>query len=139
MKAPNAASSPQYVAGPTAQNEPRPVHELLPLLDHQQQVNQAGTFIAEQITTAYERHTSVAQLLATMGKALLREDRDFHTIQAIEAAYVQYTLLQGTPEGMHVLIAAARYLAAHAPTVRAQEQTFQIAERLHLGEQLHEA
>ena len=32
------------------------------------------------------------------------------------------------------LRAAARYLAAHAPTSRATGQTFQIAERLHRGE-----
>jgi hypothetical protein len=37
-----------------------------------------------------------------------------------------------------VLVAAARYLAAHAPTVRAEQQTFQIARRLHRGERLYE-
>jgi hypothetical protein len=36
------------------------------------------------------------------------------------------------------LVAAARYLAAHAPTSRAQGQTFQIAWRLHRGEKLFE-
>jgi hypothetical protein len=34
------------------------------------------------------------------------------------------------------MVAAARYLAAHAPTVRAQGQTFQIAYRLHRGDRL---
>ncbi len=34
----------------------------------------------------------------------------------------------------HFMIATARYLAAHAPTVRAQGQTFHIAERLYRGE-----
>ena len=37
-----------------------------------------------------------------------------------------------------VLIAAARYLAAHAPTMRAQGQTFNIAQRLARGERLFE-
>jgi hypothetical protein len=37
-----------------------------------------------------------------------------------------------------VLVAAARYLAAHAPTVRAQGQTYQIAHRLQRGERLFE-
>jgi len=37
-----------------------------------------------------------------------------------------------------VLVAAARYLAAHAPTVRAQGQTYQIARRLSRGERLFE-
>ncbi len=34
------------------------------------------------------------------------------------------------------MIAAARYFAAHTPTVRAKGQTFRIAERLHCGEHL---
>jgi hypothetical protein len=76
--------------------------------------------------------------LAVLGKMLLREDRDFHTIQVVEAAFRQYALLGGTPAGTHVLIAAARYLAAHAPTVRAQGQTYQIAHRLYRGEHLFE-
>ncbi len=78
------------------------------------------------------------RLLAVLGTMLLREDRDFHTIQTVEAAFRQYELLAGTPEATHVLIAAARYLAAHAPTVRAQEQTYQIARRLHRGERIFE-
>jgi len=73
-----------------------------------------------------------------LGKLLLREDRDFHTIQTVEAAFNQYLLLEGTEEATHMLIAAARYLAAHAPTVRAQGQTYQIAQRLHRGDRLFE-
>jgi hypothetical protein len=78
------------------------------------------------------------RLLAMLGKVLLREDRDFHTIQMVETAFRQFGLLGGTPAGVHVLVAAARYLAAHAPTVRAQGQTYQIAYRLHRGECLFE-
>ena len=37
-----------------------------------------------------------------------------------------------------VLIAAARYLAAHSPTARARHQTAQIARRLMHGGALHE-
>jgi len=37
-----------------------------------------------------------------------------------------------------VLVAAARYLAAHAPTVRSQGQTYGIARRLSRGEMIHE-
>jgi hypothetical protein len=73
-----------------------------------------------------------------IGKLLLREDRDFHTIQAVEAALQQAGRWQGTEAGTNVLIAAARYLAAHAPTVRAQGQTYDIARRLHRGERLFE-
>jgi nitrite reductase/ring-hydroxylating ferredoxin subunit len=108
--------------------------EFLPLLDRQQQVNEAGAVVARYLAASDDH----GPLLATLGKALAREDRNFHTIQAVEAAFAQYALLQGTPEATHTLIAAARYLAAHAPTVRAQGQTFQIAERLHRGEKLYE-
>jgi hypothetical protein len=78
------------------------------------------------------------ELLAMLGKLLLREDRDFHTIQTIEAAFQQYELLKGTPMAVHALVAAARYLGAHAPTMRAQGQTYQIAYRLSRGESLFE-
>jgi nitrite reductase/ring-hydroxylating ferredoxin subunit len=103
------------------------------LLDRQQQVNEAGALVARYLSGG-----SAERLIAALGAALLREDRDFHTIQAIEAAVRQYALLRGTPAATHVLIAAARYLAAHAPTVRAQGQTYQIALRLHRGERLFE-
>ena len=44
-----------------------------------------------------------------------------------------------TPEGRNILIAIARYLAAHSPTERARFQTATIARRLHRGERLYEA
>ena len=50
----------------------------------------------------------------------------------------QYALLRGTTAGMHVLIAAARYLAAHCPTMPSQGQTYGIAYRLSRGEILYE-
>ena len=109
------------------------VLDLFPtLLDKQQQVNPA----AEQVAAFLRNRGDPQQLLAMLGRLLLREDRDFHTIQCVEAAFNQYDLLQGSDEASHVLIAAARYLAAHAPTVRAQGQTYQIAHRLHRGDHL---
>ncbi len=108
--------------------------ELSTLLDRQQQVNQAGEWVARYLYGGGDPD----RLLAMLGHLLLREDRDFHTIQTIEAAFRQYALVRGTPAGVHVLVAAARYLAAHAPTVRAQGQTYQIAYRLHRGERLFE-
>ncbi|HLJ80106.1 MAG TPA: hypothetical protein VKT52_01390, partial [Ktedonobacterales bacterium] len=118
---------------------PRPdaaLHELLPLLDRQQQVNEAGELAARALDS---KGDNGHKLLTVLGKALLREDRDFHTIQTMEASFTEYTLARGAPEAADFLIAAARYLAAHAPTVRAQGQTYQIALRLHRGEQIFEA
>ena len=104
--------------------------ELPELLDRQQQVNEAGELVAAYL----EAGGDPPDLQAVLGRMLLREDRDFHTIQMVEAAYAQYAL---TADPLF-LIAAARYLAAHAPTVRAQGQTYQIARRLHRGERIYE-
>src|ERR1700722_6631171 len=104
--------------------------ELPALLDRQQQVNQAGALVASYLGAGAD----AGPMLATLGGALLREDRDFHSIQNLEAAVRQHAILTGTPAAAHVLIATARYLAAHAPTVRAQGQTYQIALRLNRGE-----
>src|SRR4029079_9690917 len=49
--------------------------EFLPLLDRQQQVSQAGEVVARYLVAGGDE----ARLLATLGKALVREDRDFHT------------------------------------------------------------
>jgi hypothetical protein len=119
----------------SATGDPSPFLEELPeLLNVQQQVNQAGETVARYLYSS--GHPD--RLLAMLGKLLLREDRDFHTIQTVEAAFRQHELLQGTSAGLNVLVAAARYLAAHAPTVRAEGQTYQIAHRLFRGEHLFE-
>ena len=44
-----------------------------------------------------------------------------------------------TDEGRHILIAVARYLAAHSPTERAALQTADIARRLMRGGDLHQS
>jgi nitrite reductase/ring-hydroxylating ferredoxin subunit len=108
--------------------------ELPPLLDRQQQVNPAGELVARCLHAG----APPERVRAALGKLLLREDRDFHTIQCVEAAFRLYETLGGSPAGVHVLVAAARYLAAHSPTARAQGQTYQIAHRLHRGEDLFE-
>lgn len=108
------------------------------LLNQQQQVNQAGNAVGEYLF----RGGDATELRAELAGLLLREDRDFHTIQSVEAAFRQHDLLLagGAPadEAVYVLVAAARYLAAHSPTVRAQGQTFGIARRLHRNEKLFE-
>src|SRR5690606_18918605 len=104
------------------------------LLNQQQQVNEAGKSVADYLHYG----GTDSELLAMLGRLLLREDRDFHTIQCVEAAFRQYDYLRGTEAGTHVLVGAARYLAAHSPTVRAQGQTYTIARRLHRGEKVFE-
>jgi nitrite reductase/ring-hydroxylating ferredoxin subunit len=108
--------------------------EMPALLDRQQQVHAAGRTVALYLNSGGDAD----KLLAMLGKLLLREDRDFHTIQTMEASFRQFARLRGTFEGTLVLAAAARYLAAHAPTPRAQGQTYRIAYRLHRGEDVYE-
>ena len=123
--------------------QPEPVADPEPLLDDferllnlQQQVNQAGHLAAQYLASGGAPN----KLMAKMGHLLLREDRNFHTIQCIEASFQQQSLIrpQSPERANHVLIAAARYLAAHAPTMRSQLQTFSIARRLSHGENLFE-
>lgn len=118
----------------TVENPQQLLNELPALLDRQQQVNEAGTLVARYLYSG----GNPDRLLALLGKLLLREDRDFHTIQEIEAAFRQYALLRETKAGVAVLVAAARYLAAHAPTMRSQGQTYEMAHRLHKGDRVFE-
>lgn len=129
-----AARIPQPAANGAGPGKAGTLDELAVLLDRQQQVNPAG----QQVANYLGSNDDPAPLLAQLGKLLLREDRDFHTIQMIEAAIRQVSRLDDAAARSHVLIAAARYLAAHAPTLRAQGQTYQIAQRLHQGDRLFE-
>jgi nitrite reductase/ring-hydroxylating ferredoxin subunit len=108
------------------------LERMLTQLDRQQQVSGVG-----ELTAAYlHSGGDAAGLQSVLGHALLREDRDFHTLQNVEAAFRQHAALGGGAAGTNVLIGAARYLAAHSPTMRAQGQTYQIALRLHRGDRL---
>ena len=73
-----------------------------------------------RLVAGYLRHRySVVRLVTTCSPAAaVREDADFHTFQVVEAGVRQYQQWQGMPKGNHILIAVARYLAAHAPTQR---------------------
>ena len=116
--------------------------ELSALLDKQQQVNQVGQLVVDYL---YNNGKS-DRLLAAIGNALLREDRNFHSIQMIEAVFRQYSLVStidnedniNSTTRVHILVAAARYLAAHSPTMRSQGHTYQIANLLYHGEHLFE-
>jgi hypothetical protein len=119
---------------PEAGADPRALLEELPrLLDRQQQVDEAGQLVVSYLGAGGEP----AELVAALGAALVRENRNFHTIQCVEAAVRQHELLEGADEAAIPLLAAARYLAAHATTTRSQRQTFDIARRLHRGERLY--
>src|SRR5262245_56168689 len=81
---------------------------------------------------------SAQPLIATLARALLREDAGFHAYQVLDAGVRQFGEWGNTDEGRHILIAVARYLAAHSPTERAELQTADIAQRLMRGGELHQ-
>ena len=106
--------------------------EIKPLFDQRHQVQPAAELAARYLSSG----GSTQKLIAALASALLREDRDFHSLQMLEAAAFQATLAGETPAGRQALIAAGRYLAAHCPTSRAELQTYRIAQRLAHGERL---
>jgi len=105
------------------------MRDLLDSMNTQMQVAEAARQTADWLAAG----RSDLELMATLGQALLREDAEFHTFQMVEAGFRQYADLKGTQDGAVVLIAIARYLAAHSPTARASGQTFQTALQLHSG------
>ena len=68
---------------------------------------------------------------------MLREDAGFHAYQMLEAGVRQVAIWGDIDEARHILIAVARYLAAHSPTERAALPTADIARRLMRGGELH--
>jgi nitrite reductase/ring-hydroxylating ferredoxin subunit len=107
---------------------------LLDAFDRQRQVDLAARLVARHLTL---RHSPQA-LIATLARALLREDAGFHAYQMLEAGVRQFTAWGNSDAGRHILIAVARYLAAHSPTERAALQTADIARRLMRGGELHQ-
>jgi nitrite reductase/ring-hydroxylating ferredoxin subunit len=106
---------------------------LLNTFDRQQQIGAAARLVARHLTL---RHPPDA-LISTLAQALLREDAGFHAYQMLEAGVRQFGEWGNGEQGRHILIAVARYLAAHFPTQRALLQTADIARRLMRGGELH--
>jgi nitrite reductase/ring-hydroxylating ferredoxin subunit len=107
---------------------------LLDAFDRQRQVDLAARLVARHLTLGH----SPQALIATLARALLREDAGFHAYQMLEVGVRQSAAWGDTDEGRHILIAVARYLAAHSPTERAALQTADIARRLMRGGELHQ-
>jgi len=107
---------------------------LLDAFDRQRQVDLAASLVARHLTLGH----SPQALIATLAHAVLREDAGFHAYQMLEAGVRQFGAWGDADEGRHILIAVARYLAAHSPTERASLQTADIARRLMRGGELHQ-
>jgi hypothetical protein len=113
---------------------PEEIHAaLLDTFDRQQQIGAAARLVARHLILGH----SPEALIATLAHALLREDAGFHAYQMLEAGVRQFHEWGNCDQGRHILIAVARYLAAHFPTQRALLQTADIASRLTRGGELH--
>jgi hypothetical protein len=107
---------------------------LLAAFDRQRQVDAAGRLVARHLTLGHPPNA----LIAALAQGLLREDAGFHAYQMLEAGVRQFGEWGNSDAGRHILIAVARYLAAHSPTERASFQTADIAQRLLRGGELHQ-
>lgn len=106
----------------------------LELLDQRRPVDEAARVVARYVRLGHP----ISGLIDTLVLAVVREDLGFHPIQMIEAGIAQYRLWEGTAQAETVLVAVARFLAAHCPTQRSLLQTARIALRLHRGERIYD-
>jgi len=74
----------------------RLMETLAALLDRQGAVQEAASVVAGCL----QGEGNAGPVRAALGHALLREDRDFHTIQMVEAAFQESTIWRGTPWGV---------------------------------------
>ncbi len=122
-------------SGAGADGDPAELRErLLAVFDEQGGVDEAARLVGGH----FDAGGDPARLKRTLGEGLLREDAGFHTLQNVEAGFRQFELAESERERRLALVAPARYMAAHFPTRREDEQTFTIAERLFQGEAIHE-
>lgn len=133
----NTPPAPQPSRDPDADPDEQ-LEDLLLAFEMQGEVNRAGRAAAHYLDGGGDP----AELKASLGNALLKEDTNFHTFQLLEAGFRQFDLRMGDEDTVSdaardFVVAVTRYMAAHYPTRREREQTFSIAERLHRGERVH--
>jgi hypothetical protein len=99
-------------------------------------VDRAGAIVAGYLRGGGDP----APLIAALGRALLREDAQFHWYQVFEAAVAEFRAWPAaSEESVLILVGLARFLAAHTPTRRELSRVVDIATRLRRGEELFEA
>ena len=113
-------------------SSPDLLEKLLEMVNVRQQVEESAKAVSNYLSDG----GPTKDLLATLGRLMLREDADFHSFQIVDAAFSQFASREGSESARHVMIGLSRFLAAHSPTPRAEGQTYQIALRLQRGEEI---
>ena len=121
-------------AAPASTPASEQLDQLLELVNIRQQVEES----AHAVSGYLAGDGPPGDLMATLGRMMLREDAGFHSFQIVDAAFKQFEERQGTESGKHVMVGLSRFLAAHSPTPRAEGQTYQIALRLQRGEEIYQ-
>ena len=106
--------------------------KILETMNSQQQVEQTASLVTDYVASAGDADS----ILPVLAHAMLREDSTFHHFQIVDAAIAQYEARRGSEAARHVLVGMSRFLAAHYPTPRAVNQTYNIAVRLHRGDEI---
>jgi hypothetical protein len=119
----------------TPSSEPRHLEELERCWESRGGVDAAGDIVAGFLAGGGGGEVVLAELC----RALFREDAGFHWYQSIDAAAAQLRAWPaGSTESGLILVGAARWLAAHTPTVRSTDQVVTITRRLLRGEPVYE-
>ena len=123
----------QRIPAPTANGATDQLpSDLLETMNSQQQVEESARIVTNFVADASEPD----DIIATLAQAMLREDSTFHHFQIVDAAIKQYQHRKPAPSARHSLVAMARFLAAHYPTPRSINQTYNIAVRLQRGDEI---
>jgi len=122
-----AARLPQATSGDLA--------ELRNCWDTQGEVERAAAIVAGHLRGGGSRRA----VIEALGAALVHEDAGFHWFQVFEAGVRQALAWpEGSEESLLVLVAVARFLAAHTPTRRELPTVVRTASRLRRGEHVYE-
>ena len=81
------------------------------MVNLRQQVEESAQAVSGYLAGDGDRQ----DLMATMGRMMLREDAGFHSFQIVDAAFRQFESRQASESGRHVMIGLSRFLAAHSP------------------------
>ena len=124
---------PQRIPEPSANGSvPDLPENLLNAMNSQQQVEDSARIVTNFVANAPESD----DIVPVLAHAMLREDSSFHHFQIVDAAIRQYEGRNGSESARHCLVAMARFLAAHYPTPRSINQTYNIAVRLQRGDEI---